>query len=464
MTLRTRLALFVALAVGVAVAAVAVFAYNFAQDEAMAEVDRFLQERGPVVGLLSAIELDDYRIHSPAQGQRQGQGSGPAQGSGPGAANPMAAVVQEDVIAQLVDADGDAVALGETAIALPVTEEDLALAQASGPDLLRHVYVDDIHYRMLSRHLTPGIVIQVARDLTGTDSILSGLRLRLLLLGVGGVVVAAAVGWLISRRSLRPVADLTAAAAHVAETRDLDSRIDVARSDELGQLADSFNAMLGALEEARLSQQRLVADASHELRTPLTSLRTNIELLERGTVSGTDLDELLADVGHELIELTNIVGELVDLATIGRHEEPRIEVDLEEILEQAASQLRRRTDQELRVTSEPTPLEGRPQSLLRAVSNLLENAVKWGDGAPIEANLARGRLSVRDHGPGIPDDDLDRVFERFYRSPAARSMPGSGLGLSIVAAVVEDHGGRVFAENAPDGGAVVGFDIGSSTP
>lgn len=463
MSLRARLALFVAGSVGIAVAAVALFAFSFARDEAVSEVDRFLRERGPVVGLLSSLEVEEYRIHQPGQGQGQGQGQGdgPAQGSGPGR-NSIAAVVQEDAIAQFIDADGTAIALGETGVELPVDEADVALAESNGDDLIRDVYVDDVHYRMLTRHIGPGIAIQVARDMSGTDAILDGLRLRLLLLGLAGVAAAGAIGWAVSRRSLRPVGDLTVAAGHVAETRDLDARIEVERTDEIGQLATSFNAMLAALEEARHGQQRLIADASHELRTPLTSLRTNIELLQRGVVEGSDRDELLEDVGQELAELTHLVGEVVDLATIGGHDEPRIEVDLAEVVDQAVARLRRRAAGDVVVSAEPTTIDGRRGGLLRAVSNLLENAAKWGGGEQIEVTLADGTVSVRDHGPGIPEEDLDHVFERFYRSPAARSLPGSGLGLSIVAAVAEDHGGTVDARNAPDGGAIVSFSVAPS--
>lgn len=458
MTLRARLALFVGLSVGAAVALVAVFAYGFARDEATAEVDRFLRERGPVVGLLSGLDVDDYRL-----GPARGQGQGPGQGSGPGR-DPVASVVQEDAVAQLVDRGGGILAIGDSGVVLPVSPADLRLASGTGPDILRDVEIDEVHYRMLTRHIGPGLAIQVARDMSGTDEILAGLRIRLFVLGLAGVALAAAVGWLVSRRSLRPVGALTAAAAHVAATRELDSKIEVTRSDEIGQLASSFNEMLGALEEARDSQRRLVADASHELRTPLTSLRTNIELLTRGAFEDAEREEVLDDVGSELLELSHLVEELVDLATIGRHEEPTVEVDLAEIVHQAAERARRRSAITVTVHADATLIEGHPSGLLRAVSNLLENAVKWGADDPrIEVALTDATVTVRDHGPGIPTDDLGRVFERFYRSPEARPMPGSGLGLAIVAAVAEEHGGRAFATNAPDGGAIVGFTVATST-
>jgi len=456
LSLRARLTVFVTIAVGLAVAVVAFFSYGFAKDEAIDEVDAFLSERGPVVGIFGVLQLDDFRGRPGFIG---GQGSQPELGQG-GRFGPLGEVVREDAVAQFIDASGSILAFGESGLLLPVDEADLALAVESGSDLLRDIDIDGVHYRMLTRHMSPGLAIQVARDVTGTDEILAGLRLRLLLLSLGGAAIAAAMGWLISNRSLRPVGELTNAAEHVAATRDLDARIDVVRDDELGRLAASFNSMLAALEEARLSQQRLVADASHELRTPLTSLRTNIELLQRGAVEGAERVELLADVNSETVELTNLVAELVDLATIGRHEEPRVELDLAELVAQATDRLRRRTDLEVSTELEATLIEGRRNGLLRAISNLLENAAKWGsEGERIDVSLQGRTLTVRDHGPGIPQDDLERVFERFYRSPEARALPGSGLGLSIVAAVADDHGGEVFARNAPDGGAMVGLTL-----
>lgn len=450
MSLQTRVALFVAVAVAAAVGLVALFAYSFASDEATAEVDDFLRRRGVAVGLLGPVDLDEF-----------GRPFGGGPGSGPGRGQ-FDSVVREDVVAQLVESSGDTVAIGDPGIVLPVENADLELTFAPGEDLLRDVVVDGIHLRMLTRHIRPGLAIQVARDMSGTDQILSGLRLRLLLLGLAGVAAAAAVGWVVSRRTLRPIVTLTEAASHVAVTRDLDARIEFGGRDELGQLAESFNSMLAALEDARSSQHRLVSNASHELRSPLTSLRTNIELLQRDAVHGDERESLLDDVGSELVELSNLVTELVDLATVGRDAEPPMEIDLAEVVDQAVRRHRRRHRSRVRVVSEPTLIDGRPAALLRAVSNLLDNAAKWGGDEDIEITLSDGALRVRDRGPGIPEADLPHVFDRFYRSQAARSMPGSGLGLSIVAAVANDHGGGVFATNHVECGAVVGFSVATS--
>lgn len=451
MSIRARLAGFIALAVGVAAAIVALSAYRFAHDEALAEVDDFLRARGPVVSILRGFELDEYR----GRGGRQEPASEET--------GPFDEVIREDAIAQFVDAAGSTVTIGGSPVTLPVDERDLSIAARGGPDYLRDTTVAGVHYRILTRPIGPGVAIQVGRDLTATDEILAGLRLRLTLLGLSGAVVAAAAAWLIAGRSLRPVGVLTDAAEHVAATRQLAARIEVNREDELGRLAEAFNGMLAALEDARTSQQRLVADASHELRTPLTSLRTNIELLARGAIDGAERVELVEDLTTEVGELSHLVGELVDLATVGRDEEPRRDMDLEGAVLQAVARARRRPGPEIVVDTEPTPISGRPQNLMRAVSNLLENAAKWGDeGGTVEVTLRDGALSVRDHGPGFDDEDRDRVFERFYRSKSARSKPGSGLGLSIVAAVAQDHGATVFAQDHPGGGAIVGFSLPTS--
>ncbi len=253
-----------------------------------------------------------------------------------------------------------------------------------------------------------------------------------------------------------------AAGRHVAETQELEARIDVDRDDEVGRLAASFHAMLTALEESREQQHRLVYDAGHELRTPLTALRTNIELLARAD----DLPEeqrrgLLDDITFELKELSNLVTEVIDLATdAATTDEPVIALALGELVERAVERARRRTGREIETELEPHQIQGRRVMLERAVANLLDNAAKWSpaDGR-VEVTLSGSRLEVRDHGPGIAEVDLPRLFDRFYRAKARRGAPGSGLGLSIVKRIVEEHDGTVFAERAEDGGAIVGFEL-----
>jgi two-component system, OmpR family, sensor histidine kinase MprB len=276
---------------------------------------------------------------------------------------------------------------------------------------------------------------------------------------LGGVGLAGGLGLVVTRTALRPVSELSDTAEHVARTRDLSRRIEADGSDELSRLAESFNTMLAALEHSMRQQRQLVADASHELRTPLTSLRTNVELLaERNGVPPAERKQMLASMLGQLEELTVLVSDLVDLA---RDEEgPKEEgedVRLDEIVDQAAERARmRHPERELELDLEPTVVHGVPGRLGRAVGNLLDNAQKWSPpGAPIEVTLRDGELRVRDHGPGIADEDLPLVFDRFYRAPRARGMPGSGLGLAIVRQVAESHGGSVAAERAEGGGALL---------
>ena len=267
---------------------------------------------------------------------------------------------------------------------------------------------------------------------------------------------------MVARGALGPIGRLTKAAEHVAETQELEARIAVERDDEVGRLAASFNHMLAALEESRQQQQRLVHDAGHELRTPLAALRTNIELLARADdMPSRERKSLLDDITFELQELSNLVTEVVDAATDADvADEPMVGVALNQLVGRMIERARRRTDLEIRSELESFHMVGRRVMLERAVANLLDNAAKWSPaGASIDVSLSDGRLEVRDHGPGIDAEDRPRVFDRFYRSDAARGSPGSGLGRSIVKRVVENHNGFVFAEAAADGGAVVGFQL-----
>src|SRR5205823_3396870 len=279
----------------------------------------------------------------------------------------------------------------------------------------------------------------------------------LFLIALGGVAIAGGLGLAVAQTALAPVRRLTQTTEHVAETQDLSERIEVHGEDELSRLAASFNTMLAALEESARSQRQLVSDASHELRTPLTSLRTNIEVLARDRKMPDDeREKLLNDVVSQLSEMTALVTELVELARGETHPEESEDVRLDLLVEEVVSRAQRDFPQvEFVADVQPTELYGVPNTIARAVSNLLDNAAKWSPpGAKVEVTVRDGQVIVRDHGPGIEDDDLPYVFDRFYRAPAARKLPGSGLGLAIVKQVAEAHGGGVGAER-PDGGGTL---------
>ena len=280
----------------------------------------------------------------------------------------------------------------------------------------------------------------------------------MLIFGVAGVVTAALAGWGVARNGLRPVRRLTHAAEDIARTEKLDP-IEVEGNDEIARLARAFNSMLTSLSASRDRQRQLVADAGHELRTPLTSLRTNLDLLtqadRQGGLSPESRAELLDDVQFQIEELTTLIGDLTELAREQPAQVLLEQVDVAEILERAVQRVRRRASSlHFDLHAEPWWVNGDAAALERAATNLLDNAAKWSPPlGTVTVSLTDGRLRVVDQGHGIAEEDLPHVFDRFYRSSASRTMPGSGLGLSIVRQVAERHGGSVTVAHAPGGGA-----------
>lgn len=357
---------------------------------------------------------------------------------------------------------------------LPVTAGDKGVARAEAPGKLaqhKDVRVGDDLFRIATVSLGRGKgAVQVAQEFSDTEDLLRALQQRTLILMAAVVVAAGLFGWWLARRITRRLVILTSAAEDVARTRQLGIEVPVAGLDEVGRLGRAFDRMLGRLAQSEEDQRRLVQDAGHELRTPLTSLRTNISLLRRiDELPPATREELVADLTQEARELTDLVNELVDLAAGQSDTEPPQRVDVADIAEDVVGLAKRRTGREIVLrTSGRTSTDGRPGMLQRAISNLVENAAKFdreGKG-PIEINVtgtARAgtvRVEVLDRGPGIAEGDLIRIFDRFYRAADARSLPGSGLGLSIVREVAMAHGGAPFAFRREGGGAVIGFTVG----
>jgi two-component system sensor histidine kinase MprB len=312
-----------------------------------------------------------------------------------------------------------------------------------------------------------GGAVQIVRPLTEVDHTLGRVRTWLILIAGGGIAIAAAFGLLVARAALAPVRRLTETAETVTETGDLSQRIDVTGRDELARLAVSFNGMLAALEASTRAQRQLVADASHELRTPLTSLRTNIEVLASDrTLPPGERERLLNDVVEQLGEMTTLVSELIDLARGEQNPAEPEEVRLDLLAEDAVERARRnRPGIEFVTDLHESVVHGVPSTLERAVANLLDNAAKWSPaGGSVEVGVQDGTVTVRDHGPGIDDEDLPFVFDRFYRASSARGLPGSGLGLAIVRQVAQAHGGTVVAEQADGGGTRVVLRLNGNVP
>ncbi len=440
MSLRGRIATVAAAAVALAVIAVSIGAYVAARNELHGAVDTGLMQRAGIVR--QATETFEEILASNRLGRVPPGILGGFRGE------------FDDVYYQLSLTDGR--------VLIPQGQPTLPeVTPAEDEPMLTNATVDGVHVRMVTIDAGPLGVVQIARPLTEVDAILSGLATILATVGLIGTVLAGVIGLLVARSALKPIEDLTEAAEHVAETRDLGERIDIESDDEVGSLAHSINAMLAALDESRIQQRRLVRDAGHELKTPLTALRTNIEVLAKADeLSDAQRKELVDAARAEVIELSTLVSEIVDLASDRYAEDPIGRVELADIAETSVERARRRGEGKILLEAAPSPVMGRQAALERAIDNLIDNAQKWnGDGAPIEVGVADGRLTVRDHGPGIPSEERELVFSRFYRTASARSTPGSGLGLSIVKQVVEDLGGTVVVEDAPDGGAVVGFQL-----
>jgi two-component system sensor histidine kinase MprB len=343
-------------------------------------------------------------------------------------------------------------------VRLPVNDGAVAIAKGSQGTSWSDTHVGGVHMRVLTVSAGPGIALEVARPLTEVDKSLRRIGLFLFLIAGAGVAGAAALGLFVSRTALAPVKRLTDTTERVTATGDLSQRIEVEGRDELSRLATSFNGMLAALEESTRAQRQLVADASHELRTPLTSLRTNIEVLasDRALPAG-ERSKLLTDVVEQLGEMTTLIAELIDLARGEQHVHEPEEVRLDLLAADAVERARRNRPGVRFITNlDESTVHGVPSTIERAVANLLDNAAKWsppeGD---VEVGVHDGTVTVRDHGPGIDDEDLPYVFDRFYRARAARGLPGSGLGLAIVRQVATAHGGTVVAEHAEGGGTRV---------
>jgi two-component system sensor histidine kinase MprB len=362
--------------------------------------------------------------------------------------------------AQVVDANGRGVPGSN---ALPIGARDLRIARTGKGTMLRDIHYDDRHVRMLTTplHRFPGTALQIGLPLSDVDQQLQRLAVAFAVLAGGGLVLTVLFSWAAVRRVTRPVRTLTDTAEQITTTRDLTLRISLESDDELGRLAAAFNTMLDTLERSLTAQRQLVADASHELRTPLASLRTNVEVLnDVERLSPDQRRAVLAGIVTQLDELTGLVADVVELARGEAPAREHEEVAFDELVARAVERARRHWPTvQFRLETVPVTVRGVPSRLDRAVANMLDNAGKFSPAAAtvdvsLDAVGMQATLTVADRGPGVPDDALPHVFDRFYRADEARAMPGSGLGLAIVAQVVEGHGGSIELLNRPNGGAI----------
>ncbi|MEU2625034.1 HAMP domain-containing sensor histidine kinase [Streptomyces sp. NPDC007157] len=465
--IRARLSMLVAAAVAFAVAAVSVTCWFIVQGKLYDQVDADLKKSAqrPVrmsqaVGLLSVCPQAPSEVTD-------------SESDSDGLRFPNA------YYTQLVKADGSFCVSSDSPGTLKTTRDDQAIAKnaTSGKGVYRNgVDTSGNDVRVLTIPLLvsqdlgsqpriyPDVALVSAVSLKNTEKTLNDLALLLLLVSGVGVIGAGAAGLAVARAGLRPVDELTEAVEHVARTEDLSIRIPVEEEsdDEIARLSRSFNSMTTSLANSRELQQQLIADAGHELRTPLTSLRTNIELLTRSEETGrpippADRKALLASVKAQMTELASLIGDLQELSRSEGQRGERVQVVALQDTVEAALRRAQLRGPELKITADVRPwfVRAEPSALERAIVNILDNAVKFSpEGGTIDVALDRGVLTVRDHGPGIPEDELPHVFDRFWRSPSARALPGSGLGLSIVARTVQQAGGEVTLTRATGGGTV----------
>jgi len=307
--------------------------------------------------------------------------------------------------------------------------------------------------------------VELSTSLLDVDRNLSRLRWLLVCVSLGGVALAALLGALVAGRVIAPLRRLTEQTDQIVETGDLSRRVVQPGRDEVSRLSRRLDELLRTLDGSLRTQRQLVADASHELRTPIATLRANVELLSEPTVLAPDeRAEIRADVHDELEAMTELVSELVELARGEESDVAPYEFRLDEVVRTAVDRAARRSPRSsFRTRLEPSTVRGVPERIDRAVSNLLDNARKWSpDGEPVDVAVHDGLVEVRDRGPGIDDAHRPLVFNRFYRSPEARGMPGAGLGLAIVKQITDAHGGVVSIDRAPGGGAILRLQLSPS--
>jgi two-component system, OmpR family, sensor histidine kinase MprB len=400
-----------------------------------------------------------------ANGSEPGGRGGPHGGGGPqnDVDCPSPGSLQPASAAQIVSATGAATSCISGGPSLPVLSADARLR--SGQVVLRTMLIGGQTYRVLSTPWREGGTLQIARSLAETDDVLNRLRWQLVALVGAATLVTAALGWAIATRIARPITRLRDATENIATTLNLSAPMTVGGSGEVRSLAASFAGMIGAVRRSQDKQRRLVADASHEMRTPLTSLRSNVELLGRiEELPQAERREVVHDVLEDIDELSSLLGELVDLASDLADVEPSEPVSLGELARLVAHRTSRRFERIVQVQEPRTAdVVGRPRQLERAINNLVDNAVKYsGRNDAVDIVVDGPTVTVLDRGRGIPDADLERIFDRFYRAVDVRSDPGSGLGLAIVDEIVRSHGGQVFAAHREGGGAAVGFRLPAS--
>ncbi|HUE25880.1 MAG TPA: HAMP domain-containing sensor histidine kinase [Solirubrobacteraceae bacterium] len=433
-SLRARLVLAAGGSIVAAVALFGVAAVLLVRNELQSSLDSALRQR--------ALQVAELAVSAPAVLTAPGALESPVSG--------------RQIVVEVLDSRGRILARSLALGANLLPEGTLAeRAIRDGAVGYEDIEIDDSPYRLYAAPIAQGSgaasggAVLVASQTTDIAHTIGHLGLVVTLSGAGAALLAILAAIVLTGTGLRPLRRLAVAGEEIERTADPSRRLPETDSgDELAQLTGVLNRMLGALERSRENERRFLADASHELRTPVTSLRGNVEYIARHGAS----PDVIADLERDAARLARLVDDLLVLERVEAvAQEPR-PVELDSLLTSVLAN--HNADGRLRRgTVEAVAVDGDSEALARALENLVENALVHGpDGGAVTVALRRqgswAALSVSDEGPGPTPGERERVFERFWRGPATAARPGSGLGLSIVAAIVERHRGRVSVEGS----------------
>jgi two-component system, OmpR family, sensor kinase len=393
----------------------------------------------------------DAALRAGASQVAQLSASAPALLTAPGALEGR--VGSRRLLVEVVDRNGRIVARsGSLGGGLLGTPAQIARVIASGRARFSNAKLGDDSLRVYGAPLADlgsgsaaGGAVLVATGTGADEEAAHRVRVLVLVAAAGAALLAIGIALLLTRRALRPLTDLSAAARAIGETGDATNRLPPAGSgDEVGALSETLNAMLASLERAREAERRFVADASHELRTPLTALRGNAAYIAE---HGANAD-VLADLENDAQRLARLLDDLLALAR--EDAAGPLSVELVRLDRLALALAGPRVSV---VAPAPVTVRGDAGALTRAIGNLIENALVHGPAdevVTVEVHEldGRARVAVTDRGQGLRPDQAEHAFERFWRAPATDGPPGSGLGLAIVRATAERHGGGVSVSGA----------------
>jgi two-component system, OmpR family, sensor histidine kinase MprB len=448
LTLRSRLAILASVTTAATSLAVALFGYGLARHSVVGDVD-------------SSLIRDQQRYARRLLATGKGIGLG-----------------QELATTPIVLLNGNGKALRSTAFgAVSVEPLDIAIARGSKPAQFSNRNIDGRRYRFytgpgsgpsnstekLARfdlsNGGPGLAIAVGRDVELLHQQLERLAFGFLILAASGIAISAIAIFIAVRIGTRSLKELHQLTDVIATGENITVTASTRGPRDIATFSASFNAMVNALQESRLTQQRMIDDAAHELRTPLTSMQTNLDILNRAK----DLDpgersDILCALSSQFAELRSLVH---DLGLLAEQTTSRLDtfvaVDLAEVAADAIERVKHRSSSVcIRSDISSFSVLGDRDRLERSVVNILDNALKWSPpNSTVYVDLVDGVLRIADQGPGVPADERARVFDRFWRASATRGTPGSGLGLAIVADIIELHGGSVEFGESEYGGALV---------